>query len=171
MDIIELSDSRTVFETSEITSKLPNQKFGDASENKPATETSLRETVLETETAVETETNSDLLETDLGRENNCIGKDDLDSRESVRPDSCEVDSADKINVQEIKINGRRIVDLTIILEQLRKQCTKHNSSNECSFVSLKLRKYVDRGLRHNCFSNVTSVIMLAVFGLTAIILA
>lgn len=148
VDIIEVGDSQTVWDSSQITSI---KKIGDLSRNELATEKSFDVMSTGSHASVQTETICDSLQTTLRQENHCMGEDYLVSQKSIPSDVCERVSANERTLQEVNIQGRRIVDMTFVLKQLREQCSNHNSSEECSFTSLKLRKYVDRGLRTQMF--------------------
>ncbi|KMQ86123.1 hypothetical protein RF55_14993 [Lasius niger] len=55
------------------------------------------------------------------------------------------------HIQEAKVDGRRIVDITFFLQQLHEKLNNHNRALECPFSSLKMIKFIDRGLRTQLF--------------------
>lgn len=137
VEIIELIENAKDFENLGMSRILKNI---DAEVNDHATE---RNPINETPVM------ADSSETGLSAENCSIEEEDVNSEESRHSHSSKDIFADAKG--DVEINGRRIVDLTFVFQQLREQCGKHNSSCECSFSSLRLEKYVDRGLRTQLF--------------------
>ena len=100
---------------------------------------------------METQAIADSLKEGSSLEIHSIRKDHLVLQKSNYADSFDNVSASVENLDELKIDGRRIVDLNFVLEQLREQFSNHNSPDECPFSAPKLLKYVDRGLRTQLF--------------------
>lgn len=59
------------------------------------------------------------------------------------------DIRDNQRVPEITIEGRRIVDISYLLQQLHEKLDNHNVMSQCSFRDIKLVYSFDRGLRTN----------------------